>query len=380
MPLSDLEANEENSQPTDVSKQSYPKLQPRNCKFKNWFRIGIYTIFILCSQSAATLLGRLYYGKGGKSKWMGTLVQLVGFPILLPYYAIILKRKTSTRISIHSKTPHSFIKASVYFFLGLLVAADCYLYSIGLLYLPVSTFSLICASQLAFNAFFSFFLNSQKFTPYIINSLVVLTISSILLVFQDDSSENSKVSKSKYVIGFICTIGASAGYGLVLSLTQLTIHKLLRKSTFSVIMEIILYESLVATCATVLGLFRSGEWRGLNKEMNEFGLGKVSYVMTLTWTAILWQVFSIGTVGLIFEVSSLFSNVISVLGSPIVPVLAVIFFKEKMNGAKVMALILAIWGFISYVYQQFLDDHKSNSENKNAHGETGIPTQEEING
>ncbi|KAK9936715.1 hypothetical protein M0R45_013543 [Rubus argutus] len=103
----------------------------------------------------------------------------------------------------------------------------CFLYSVGLSYLPVSTYSLICASQLAFNALFSFFFNSQKFTPYIVNSLVILTISSTLLVLQgDDETANSKkFSKGKYLIGFFCTVGASAGYALTLSLTQLVFVK-----------------------------------------------------------------------------------------------------------------------------------------------------------
>ncbi|KAJ7011265.1 purine permease 21-like isoform X3 [Populus alba x Populus x berolinensis] len=38
----------------------------------------------ITGQSAATLLGGLYYDKGGNSKWMATFVQSAGFPILLP--------------------------------------------------------------------------------------------------------------------------------------------------------------------------------------------------------------------------------------------------------------------------------------------------------
>lgn len=56
----------------------------------------------------------------------------------------------------------------VYFFLGLLLGGDTVMYSYGLCFLPVSTYSLVCATQLAFNALFSFFINSQKFTPFIV--------------------------------------------------------------------------------------------------------------------------------------------------------------------------------------------------------------------
>ena len=37
---------------------------------------------------------------------------------------------------------------------------------------------------------------------------------------------------------------------------------------------LIIYQSLVATCATLVGLFASGEWKGLKREMDEFELGK----------------------------------------------------------------------------------------------------------
>lgn len=44
---------------------------------------------------------------------------------------------------------------------------------------------------------------------------------------------------------------------------------------------------------------------------------------------------------------------------PFVPVLAVIFFKENMEGIKVIATVLALWGFASYLYQHYLDDLES---------------------
>lgn len=204
---------------------------------------------------------------------MGTLVQHIGFPILLPCYTISSATKnsptTNRSSSIRSKPPSSLILAAVYVFLGLLEAAYSLLHSIGLFYLPVSTFSLICASQLAFNAIFSFFINSQKFTANIVNSLVLLTISSTLLLLQPDSSgrPSHEVPERNSTIGFICTIGGSAGYGLLLSLTQFTIQNVIKRETFSVVINMTAYKSVVASCAIIVGLFGSGEWRGLNKEM-----------------------------------------------------------------------------------------------------------------
>ncbi|KAE8725826.1 CAS1 domain-containing protein 1-like isoform X1 [Hibiscus syriacus] len=99
----------------------------------------------------------------------------------------------------------------------------------------------------------------------------------------------------------VCTLAASAGYGLSLALTQFCFQKVVEKHV-QVGME------------------------GFGQEMERFELGKLSYVNVLVWIAIGWQVFSIGAVGLIMEASSLFSNVISTLGLPIVPVFAMVFF------------------------------------------------------
>lgn len=357
-----VQETKEANLPVQPSVSDQPTVQ-QSSNYARWIRIAINTFLVLSGQAAATLLGRQYYDKGGNSKWMATFVQLSGFPILLPYYCFPAKRNPNTEI-IQTKPPPFFIQASVYVTLGLVIAADCFQYSVGLLYLPVSTYSLICASQLAFNSLFSFFLNAQKFTSYIINSLVLLTISSTLLVFQKDSENTTGVSKQKYVIGFICTVGASAGNGLVLSLTQLAFTKVFKRQTFKAVMDMIIYPGFIASCAILVGLFASREWMSLRKEMHEYKLGKVSYIMNLVGTAITWQLFALGSIGLIFETSSLFSNAISVLGLPIVPVLAVVFFHDKMNGLKVIAFLLAVWGFVSYVYQHYLDNLKSKNNNR----------------
>ncbi|CAI9087924.1 OLC1v1022125C2 [Oldenlandia corymbosa var. corymbosa] len=326
-----------------------------------WLQVGIYIVFVLSGQAIGVLLGRLYFDKGGNSEWMATLVQNIGFPVLLPLL-LSSPSKTNTSKSDNDKQPSVLVLASIYVFLGLLLAAECMLHSIGLKYLPVSTYSLICASQLAFVALFSFFLNSQKLTPFILNSLVLLTISSIILVMQTDAEETNKTSKKKFAVGVICTIAGSALCAFMLSITQLIFQKVVKQETFKVILDLSIYESLVATLVITVGLFVSGEWKSLKSEMEEFKLGKASYVMTLIWTAISWQIFEIGCNGLIFKVSSLFSNSIGVVGLPVPPVLAVIFFHDKITGAKVVSLFLAFWGFSSYVYQHYLDDLKSKNE------------------
>ncbi|XP_027352602.1 probable purine permease 11 [Abrus precatorius] len=285
---------------------------------------------------------------------MATLVQTAAFPILfIPYFTIPSSPEAST-----SASPSFKILALVYFVLGFIIAGDNMMYSTGLLYLSASTYSLICASQLAFNAVFSYFINSQKFTVLIINSAVVLTFSASLLAVNEESDGPAGVSKGKYIVGFLCTLGASALYSLLLSLMQLSFEKVLKKETFSVVLEMQIYTSLVAACASTIGLFASGEWTSLHGEMLGFQKGGVAYIMTLVWTAIAWQVCSVGVVGLIFLVSSLYSNVISTVSLAITPIASVIVFHDKMNGVKIISMLLALWGFASYIYQNYLDDLK----------------------
>ncbi|XP_058085222.1 probable purine permease 11 [Magnolia sinica] len=344
---------------TAIQQPSHPK--PRH--WQQWLLVALSIAFLLGGQSTGTLLGRFYYNRGGNSKWMATLIQSAGFPILLlPLFLLPSSPTPSSTITTMACmiTPPSVTALTfLYVSLGLLIAGDNLMYSHGLLYLPVSTYSLICATQLAFNALFSFFLNSQKFTPYLLNSVVLLTFSASLLAVCSNSSDTKRISPGKYAVGFLCTLGASAIFSLFLSLTQLAFEKVMKKENFAAVLKMQIYLSAVATCACIVGLFASGDWRGLKEEMGEFGKGGVSYVMTLVWIAVAWQVSAVCSMVLIFEVSSLFCNVISTLGLPVIPILAVIFFNDKMDGAKVVAMLLAIWGFVSYIYQHYVDSAKS---------------------
>ncbi|KAL7158340.1 hypothetical protein ABFS83_02G136400 [Erythranthe nasuta] len=333
-----------------------------------WILVVLNIAFLIVGQAAAVLLGRFYYDKGGNSKWLATLVQTAAFPILLiPYFFLRSKNEPPSS----SPPPSILVLCTIYFVIGALIAGDNMLYSISLLYLSASTYSLICATQLAFNAIFSYFLNSQKFTALIFNSVVILSLSAALLAINDESDKPVGVSKRKYIIGIVTALAASALYSLLLSLMQLTFEKVLKKETFSIVLEMQIYTAIVATCVAIVGLFASGEWRSLHGEMGNFTSGKVSYVMTLVWTAVAWQVCSVGVVGLIFVVSSLFSNVISTLSLAVTPLASVVIFHDSMNGVKIIAMLMAIWGFASYIYQNYLDDLKSRNDKIRGNNDTG---------
>ncbi|XP_031114443.1 probable purine permease 11 isoform X2 [Ipomoea triloba] len=329
-------------------------------RFDFWLLLALNAVFLLVGQAAAIILGRIYYDKGGNSKWLATLVQTAGFPILFIPYFLIPSPKELSDSSNRPPPPPSIIKVTViYFFLGALIAGDNMLYSIALLYLSASTYSLICATQLVFNAIFSFFINSQKFTSLIFNSVIALTLSAALLAINEDSDKPPGVTSWKYILGIIAATVASALYSLILSLMQLSFQKVIKKETFSVVLEMQIYTSVVATGISVIGLFASGEWRTLSGEMQAFTTGKAAYVQILVWTAVGWQIAAVGVVGLIFVVSSLFSNVISTLSLAVTPIASVIILHDTMNGVKIIALLTATWGFGNYIYQNYLDDLKA---------------------
>ncbi|XP_071686388.1 probable purine permease 11 [Rutidosis leptorrhynchoides] len=334
-----------------------------------WLLVIINISFILIGQVFAVILARLYYDQGGNSKWLVTFLQTAAFPIFfVPYFLFRSSKESST-----TSTSSFSVIFLIYTFVGLLIGADNMLFSMGLLHLSASTYSLICATQLAFNAVFSYFINSQKFTALIFNSVVVLSLSASLLAINDDSKPSGSTSE-KYALGFVSTLGASALYAFLLTITQLTFQNVIKKETFFVVLELQIYTSFFATCVSIVGLFSSGEWRSLGDEMDGFGIGGTAYVMTLVGASVSWQVSTLGIVGLIFLVSSLFSNVVSTLSLAFTPVAALVVFNDKMNGVKVIAMLMGLWGCCTYIYQNYLDDLEAKGKQTNATG--GVPSEE----
>ena len=117
-----------------------------------------------------------------------------------------------------------------YLSLGIIRAADCFLYSIGLICdcPPVSTFSIFCASQSTSNSFFTCFLDKQKFTPYIINSLVPLAISTTLLVFQNGSENTTK--NMQLDSSFVCTVLLAHQLGM----------EVIKRETFTAVLDMVI--------------------------------------------------------------------------------------------------------------------------------------------
>ncbi|XP_021319286.1 probable purine permease 11 [Sorghum bicolor] len=320
-------------------------------------------LMLLCGEAMAPLLGRLYYNSGGNSTWMATLAQSAGSPLLLIPLLILTPRPAAG--GEHRPAVSKAKMAAICVGLGLIIGCDNLMYSYAMLYLPVSTFSLVAATQLAFNAVTSRLINAQRFTALTFNSVVVLTFSAALLGVgassasgDDDGTSGSSSSSggSKRALGFVMTLSASAVYALILSLFEVTFDKVVRTRTLWWVLTMQVYTHAVASVVSVAALFVSGEWSKIPAEAAAFKHGRAAYVATLVGIAVGWQAAALGAVRLVARVSSLFANVAGTVALPLVPVFAVAMFGDRMTGIKVLAMLMAVWGFLSYVYQHYLDE------------------------
>ncbi|KAF8651739.1 hypothetical protein HU200_063254 [Digitaria exilis] len=355
----------------DHGRSCPPTPAPRRALSKRlawWALVLVNIVFVLAGQSVATLLGRIYYDQGGKSLWMQTVVQSCGTPLAIPLLIYFRTRKSSSSAAAaaaaSSSRPPVVKLAAIYAGLGVLLAGDNLMYSYGLLYLPMSTYSIILASQVSFNAVFSYFLNKEKFRALVLNSVVLLTFSAALVGVShgSDGSSGSDIPKGKFPAGFALTLAASALFSLILSLMQLTFEEVLKSDTLATVLEMQFWSNTAAALVSVAGLFASGEWRTIAGEMAAYQKGEVAYAMTLAWTAVSWQLCTMGLMGLVAAVSSLFTNVISTVGTPLSPVVAVVFLGDRMDGVKLIAMLIAVWGLLSYVYQHYLDDRHAKAK------------------
>ena len=166
-----------------------------------WFAVSLNILLLLAGQTAATLLNRYYYDQGGNSKWLETVTFSAAFPIL--YIPLLFFSTGAAKYSSPSTHSPPLLRLSLtYIGIGLITVADSFMYSYALMYLSVSTYSLLSATQLAFNAVFSYFINSEKFTHLTLNSVVLLTFSASIIGLRHGSDSASVDPKKGNVFIF----------------------------------------------------------------------------------------------------------------------------------------------------------------------------------
>lgn len=353
--VSEIE-NMETAADTGVERMLQAQGTNRKKSLTNWILLLLNILVLAIGSTGAPLLTRFYFLHGGSRIWFSAWIGTAGWPLLLlPLYLS------------YRKQPNKENHISRNLFLGscgigILTGADNYLYVYGLSVLPVSTASVLIASQLGFNAVFALLLVRHKFNPFSVNSVVLLTASSVMLAFHTSGDRPAGVTNRQYVLGFVLTLGAAALYGFIIPLIELTYKKTKRQITYTLVMEMQVIMSVVATIFCTVGMLVNRDFQALHREANEFGLGKIDYSIAIVWYAVMWQFFFIGVFGVTYLSSSLLSGVIIAVTLPVTEVMAVILFHEKFSAEKGMALVLALWGFASYFYGEYVPKKQNGAE------------------
>lgn len=298
------------------------------------------------------LIMRLYFIHGGNRIWFSAFLQTAAWPFILIILIILyFHRRTTT-----GKTTFIYMRPRLFFavaFIGVLTGINNYLYAYGLARIPVSTSALIIASQLSFTAVFAYLLVKQKFTPYSINAVVLLTVGAAVLALHTSSDRPEGESKKDYMMGFMMTVGAASLYGFTLPLIELTYNKAKQEITYTLVLEIQMVMCLFATIFSTIGMILNNDFKVIPMEATNFELGKTKYYIIVCMSSLVLQCFFLGAIGVIFCASSLLSGIIIAVSLPLTEVLAVVFYTEKFQVEKGVALVLSLWGFTSYFYGEY---------------------------
>lgn len=197
---------------------------------------------------------RLYFLRGGKRIWFSSWINTGGWPVtFLPLAAAYFHRRiTQGPAAKPILITRNLLAAAAA--IGVINGLDSYLYAYGMAKLPVSTQSLIYATQLAFTAAFAFLLVGQRFTAFTVAAIVLLTVGAGILADGASGDKPAGESSREYVIGFVVTVLAAALYGFILPLIELTYVKARQAITYSLVLEIQVVMCFFSTAFCTAGM------------------------------------------------------------------------------------------------------------------------------
>lgn len=316
----------------------------RSRPISHWILLVLSTAAMLVAFPASSLLSRLYFSNGGKSKWLISWVAVAGWPIpaliLIPTYFIL---------GIYP-TPLNLKLALSYIFLGFLSAADNLMYAYAYAYLPASTASLVASTALVFSSLFGYLFVKNKMNASIINAIVIITAAMVIIALDSDSDRYGYVTDTQYIMGFVWDILGSALHGLIFALSELVFIKYLGRRSFHVVLEQQVMVSLFGFIFTTIGCVVNKDFPAMASEAQNFKGGKSAYYLVLTWGVITFQLGILGATAILFLASTVFAGVLNSIRVPLTSIAAVILMKDPMSGFKILSLIITFWGFACYIY------------------------------
>ncbi|KAK9138247.1 hypothetical protein Sjap_008841 [Stephania japonica] len=320
-----------------------------------WWLLLLNATLLTIGAIGGPLLLRLYFIHGGSRRWIPAWLLTAGFPILLVPIGILYVRQGSPRNGKFFASPKLLLCGV---FIGVLTGLDSFMYSLGLSYLPVSTSSLLLSTQLVFVSVFALIFIRHKFTPYSTNSVVLMTLGSILLGISKSGDRPAGVTNAQYWIGFIVTLCSATMGGFMFTITEVSYAKVGNALTYSYVLQFQFVSAVSATVFSLIGMLINKDFSAMPREANKYELGPAKYYLVLLACAIVWQLLFLGNMGLIFCSSSLTSGVANSTLLPMTEIAAVIAYHEKFNGEKGISLALCIWGFASYFYGSYRTSKK----------------------
>ncbi|KAH6818516.1 purine permease 5, partial [Perilla frutescens var. frutescens] len=310
----------------------------------HWILLSVSGGAMLVAFPASSLLSRVYYSDGGKSKWIISWVAVAGWPIpalvLIPTYLVLGV----------SPTPLNLRLLVSYVVLGFLSAADNLMYAYGYAYLPASTASLLGSTSLIFSALFGYLLVKNRINASIINAVVLITAAMVIIALDSDSDRYGNVSNRQYAMGFIWNVMGSMLHGLIFALSELVFVKLLGRVSFHVVLEQQVMVSLFGFVFTTIGLVVSNDFHAMASEARAFKGGRSAYLSVLIWGVVTFQLGILGGTAVLFLASTVLAGVLNSIRVPLTSIAAVLILNEPMSGFKILSLIITFWGFGCYIY------------------------------
>ncbi|GJM89703.1 hypothetical protein PR202_ga05915 [Eleusine coracana subsp. coracana] len=259
---------------------------------------------LLVGSVASSLLSRLYFARGGRNRWVVTLVQSAGFPLLAAAAFLVVPAARRPAAAPRPFTSPSHSSRA-----------------------PRSP-------------------RAPPLTFVNLNAVVLLTACSVLLALRSgDAGETSGGSKARFLVGYAVTLGAALLFAAYLPVMEL-VYREAASGGFVLAVEV---QAVMHRVVAGVGWAWPRPGRAWTRFRGHAGL----YWAVVAALVLTWQACFMGTAGVIYLTSSLHSGVCmaAVLVANVVG--GVLVFGDPFGAEKGIAAALCVWGLASYLYGEF---------------------------